>query len=276
MRTIAIVEDNRRDFDSVKRMFEENNVWPRSYDDFWKKANPNDEKGVLSYICDRLINAITENTICGIIMDIALCGDEDETGIKIIEKIRDNQDPKCKLIPIFCYSKFGEDGERRKQALKNGATAVFLKEDIDNTGINARQNIVEFQIHLKTQMLAYDMACYGLNTMSKVDNGLPSIHGFNENHSKKLDLAIEMMLTMMKLNDLNLITDDAEKEQTIEEIVGGKDQLERIRQKMCQLEEKNNQVELLDDISNVLSLIPGLNFVSIVPKIFNMIRKNVD
>lgn len=258
-------------------MFEENNVLPQSYDDFWKGSNTNDEKEVISYIYNWLINAITNNTICGIIMDIALCGDEDDTGIKIIEKIRDNQDPKCKLIPVFCYSKFGEDGEKRKQALKNGATAVFLKEDIENSGINARQNIVEFQIHLKTQMLAYDMACYGLDIMQKVDDEFSSIHCFNENHSKKLDIAIEMALTMMKLNDLNLITNDAEKEQTIKEIVGGEEQLDQIRKKMHKLEDKYNQVEVLNDISDVLSSIPGLNFVfPIVPKLLSIIRKNVD
>ena len=277
MKTIAIVEDDRKDFDSVKRMFEESNVLPQSYADFWKMVDTKNEEAVVSYIYNWLIREITNNTICGIIMDIALLGDEDETGIKIIEKIRENQDPKCKLIPVFCYSKYGEDGEKRKRALKNGATAVFVKEDIENTGINARQNIVEFQIHLKTQMLAYDMACYGLNVMQKVDDKLSSIHDFNENHTKKLDLAIEMVLTMMKLNDLNLITDDTEKEQTIKEIVGGEDQLEQMRKKMYQIEDKYNQVEILNDISDVLSSIPGLNFVfPIVTKLLSMIRKNAD
>lgn len=277
MSTVAIIENELQDFNSVKGIFEENNVWPSDYSKFWRKIDTSNENELILNIFKILKDKILNNTISVIIMDISLCGDNDDAGIKIIEKIRNEADLQCKLIPVFCYSRHGRSSERRKLALKNGATAVFNKEDINNTGVIAQQNIKEFQIHLKTQMFAYAMAHYELSVLQRIDKKLLSIQDSHTDFSKKLSVVAEMLLTMIKLDDLDRISNDEEKEMLIKNIVGGEDQLEQIRKKMYQIEDKYSQVEILNDISDVLSSIPGLNFIlPIVPKLFSIIRKNAD
>lgn len=277
MSTVAIIENELQDFNSVKGIFEENNLWPSDYSIFWRNIDTSNENELILKIFEILKENILNNTISVIIMDISLCGDDDDAGIRIIEKIRKETDIQCKLIPIFCYSRHGRSSERRKLALKNGATAVFNKEDINNTGVIAQQNIKEFQIHLKTQMFAYAMAHYELAVLQRIDKELLSIQDSNTDFSKKLNIIAEILLTMIKLDDLDRISNDEEKETLIENIVGGEEQLKQIRKKMHKLEDKYNQVEVLNDISDVLSSIPGLNFIlPIVPKLFSIIRKNAD
>lgn len=287
MNTIAIIENNPSDFKSVKQMFKTSYIWPTDSSEFWKKipTKKNDSENTLEFeeklvssICEQIYNSIDE--ISAIIMDISLYCDLDESGLKIIRNIRNKDEAKYKLIPIFCYSKHGKTPDYREKALSIGATNIFDKKDIDNKGKVAQRIIEEFQITMRAQMVAFEVSMMEINTLHKIKNiedTVLEIRNSQIEDSGKLNITTEMLLSMMSMSDLDSITNSEEKQRLIEKILGGKDQFEQIRQKMNQLEDRKNQVELLDDISNVLSSIPGLNFVfPIVPKLLSIIRKNVD
>lgn len=287
MNTIAIIENERKDFDSVKKMFNASNVWPTDFSELWKeiptKKDDSEstfefEEKLVSSICTQIYDSIDE--ISAIIMDISLYGDLDKSGLNIIRKIRNREEAKYKLIPIFCYSKHGNIPEYREPALSAGATNIFDKQDIDNNGKVAQRKIEEFQITMRAQMVAYEVSMMEINTLHRIkniENTLSDIRNTQIEDSGKLNITTEMLLSMISLSDLDGITNNEEKQRLIEKILGGKEQFEQIRQKMYQKDDKNNQVELLEDIYNVLSSIPGLNFVfPIVPKILSMIRKNTD
>lgn len=287
MNTIAIIENNRAHFNSVKRMFKANNVWPDQFEDLWKtikgkessQSDQEYEKQLVSGISEQISANI--NKISAIIMDISLYTDnEDESGIEIIKSIRNKKEAQFKLIPIFCYTIHGKTPEMREKALAAGATNIFDKQDIDNNGKVAQMKIEEFQITMRAQMVAYEVSMMEINTLHRIkniENTLSDIRNTQIEDSGKLNITTEMLLSMISLSDLNGITNDEEKQRLIVKILGGEEQLKQVRQKMDQLEQKNKQVVLLDDITEVLSSIPGLNFVfPIVTKLLSMIRKNAD
>lgn len=286
MNTIAIIENKPNDFDSVKKMFKASNVWPTDFSEFWKKtpqkkpsqSNLDYENLLVSSICEQIYDNI--NTLSAIIMDISLYSDLDESGLMVIKKIRDKKNAQYNLIPIFCYSRHGETPEIREKALAAGATNIFDKQDIGNKGKVAQRKIEEFQITMRAQMVAYEVSMGEIQTLQeirRIENSLSDMRNTQMEDSRKLNITTEMLLSMISVSNLNSIVDDEDNMSLIEKIVGGKEQLEQIRQKMYQSEDKKHQVELLDDISDVLSSIPGLNFVfPFVPKLLSMIQKNTD
>ena len=286
MNTIAIIENRPSHFNSVKNMFKANNVWPNQFEELWKTIRKKESsQSVLEYE-DQLVSDIfgqinaNINTISAIIMDISLYSDNDESGLKIIRSIRDKKEAQFKLIPVFCYTIHGKTPEMREKALAAGATNIFDKQDIDNKGPVAQRKIEEFQITMRAQMVAYEvsmMEISALHGIKNIENTLSDIRNTQIEDSGKLNITTEMLLSMISSSDLESITKNEEKQRLIEKILGGEKQLEQIRQKMDQLEDKNNQVELLDDISDALSSIPGINVVfPIVFKVLKMIRKNTD
>lgn len=287
MNTIAIIENDRKDFNSVKAIFKTSNVWPNDFSEFWKsipskksklQSNNEFEQELVSNICKKILLSIDD--ISAIIMDISLYSDLDESGLGIIKHIRNQVDAKYKLIPIFCYSRHGSSCDKRDKALAVGATNIFDKQDVGNRGKIAQRKIEEFQITMRAQMLAYEVSMVEINASKKlenIENTLASIRSTQIEDTCKLNITTEMLLSMMSVERLNNITNKEENEKIIEKIVGGKEQLEQMRQRMCRIEDKNNQAELFNDIADILSSIPGLNFVfPLVPKILSVIRKNTD
>ena len=273
MNTIAIIEDNLRDFESVKNIFSDTSkqIWP-NYEEFWKKVLPEDadsqsdgfEDELISNICNQI-----EGNICNlsaIIMDISLYSETDDLGIKIIKQIRNKKEIKFNLIPIFCYSRHGDNIEIRKNALAAGATNIFNKEVVDNQSRYAKKDIAELKISVDSQMLAYQLFQYSISSLERVEDYL-------KKNDTKTDFLVEGVVSLMKLDKLNEITDDVEKEQILESLYGGKEKLDEVKRKMYRIEDKINQAELLDDTADLLSSIPVL---SIVPKLLSMIRKNIE
>ncbi len=268
MNTIAIIENDPDDFKSVKKIFSDTSkqIWP-DYHGFWKNVPRNSEEESIRMICKQIEDNI--DTLSAIIMDISLDNDDDRWGIKIIQQLRGKMEFKYKLIPIFCYSRHGNDDDYRKEALAAGATNIFNKEIVDNLGIGINQDLAELKISVDSQMLAYQLVQYSLSSFNRVEHYLTE-------DAKKTDYLVEGLTTLIKIDNLNTITEDKDKEQMLEGVFGGKEKLVEVKRKMIQLEEKYDQVELLDDISGLLSLIPGLNLFSAFPKLISMIRKNTD
>lgn len=276
MNTIALIEDKSRDFESVKSIFSDTSkqIWP-NYEEFWKMVLREDadsqaggfEDELISNICDQIEGNI--DNLSAIIMDISLYSKTDEVGIEIIRQIRKKEDVKFKLIPIFCYSRHGDSEDIRKKAYAAGATNIFNKEVVDDHSRYAKKDIAELKISVDSQMLAYQLAHYSISSLKKVEDYL-------KKDALKIDFLVEGIISLMKLDNIIKITDNKEKEQMLEGVFGGKEQFNEVKNKMYQFEDANDQTELLNDISDVLSQIPGLNVVSIVLKVLSMIRKNTD
>ena len=271
MNTIAIIEDDPQDFELVKNIFDDTskNIWP-DYNEFWKKVWPKGadsqsggfENDLVSNICNQIECNLTD--ISAIIMDISLYNDTDDLGIKIIKQIRNKKELKYKLIPIFCYSRHGNSIGIRKEALASGATNIFNKEVVDNQGIDAKKDIAELKITVDYHMLAYQLAQYSITSLERVEDRM-------EENAKKTDFLVEGLISLMKLDKINEITDDTEKEQMLESIFGGKDKLAEVKRELYR-EEKNNK--LSDDLDDIADLLPqGLN---IIPKLLSMFLKNID
>lgn len=276
MNTIAIIDDNARDFESIKEIFADTSkrIWPDYYD-FWQAVSPEDsidpqslefDDNLVSNICKQIEDNI--NNISAIIMDISLKGNGDDSlGIRIIDQIRNINEFKHRLIPIFCYSVNGDDLELRKDALKVGATNVFNKTQLNNQSIDAVIGTAELKITLDYHMLAYQLSVIATSTLEKIEDYL-------KEDAKKSDILVEMVTSLIKLDKLNEISEDADKEEMIKSIFGGDEKLKEVKKKMDRLEKINDQAEMLNTIGDVMSLIPGLNFVfPIVPKLFSLFQK---
>ena len=287
MNTIAIIEDKVKDFDSVKNLFKASNVVPENFSLFWKdkpvfskSPQPNEYEPILvDWICKKLDDIIDE--ISAIIMDISLYNEIDETGIKVIKEIKNKKDAKYRLIPIFCYSKHGSSDIFKDKAYLAGATNVFEKQYIGSNAPVAQRQIAQFLITTRAQMIAYELSMGEIRTLHNTQEVLSNIHNTLKNSQEMLldvhnkqNITTEMLLSMMRLTNLDGITNDEEKKQLIVKSVGGEEQFNQIYKKMSELEERNKQAETLEDTAKIMEAIPGINLLfPAVLRAFGLFRK---
>lgn len=264
MNKILVIENTESDFNNVRKIFSGWNILPDKHNEIDYNSN--------SKIVDSVKDAVQEKGISSIIIDISLQGDCDENGLEVIEKIRALKDVEFKIIPIYCYSRHGNTKSMIEKALRKGATNIFSKGRINNP---QSDDIIFLQQSLTALSFIYSKSCGDvfdikdvLNQMSDINDKLRSIDAI-----AKINLnAILQFSTFQDIDDLTTLNDT--NRATIANAIGGEDALENLLKTRWLTQNKAQQEELINQVADILSNIPGLSPIAAILKGITLISKN--
>jgi hypothetical protein len=135
--SVLIIENNSIDFNQLKKNLPNFNLLPKDYSDYnGLFSNSFDYTKIKQFAYTMIQN--NYKTIKAIIVDISLKGsDDDEFGLDLIEYIRtcsefsfNGSSGWCSAIPIFCFTKHGQDADMKRKAYDRKVTNFFLKRAI--------------------------------------------------------------------------------------------------------------------------------------------------
>jgi PleD family two-component response regulator len=265
MNKLLIIEDEQSAFTKIQQIFQDCwNVLPVNHGDI--EYTDNDR--IISYIKNTIIN----DGVSSIILDIALRGYEDREGFKIIEAIRKIDELKYKIIPVYCYSNYGNDKEYMSEAFKVGATNIFFKGNIDDP---TSDEILFLKQSLTALSYIYSYTCgYALpiNEVNKLNAEInDKLKDIDETTKTNLN-AILQFSTFQNIADLMEINDA--NRQNIEKALGGTEILNNLLKNKWFTENKEQQEQLIDNVADIFSNIPVLSPIAAILKGITLISKN--
>jgi len=249
--TLLIIEDNQEHFDKIKTIFEGWQFLPENHEDI----SYDDEDGIVSYINDK----ICTYKVSAIIMDISLEGNTDEKGLKIIKSIRDVDDPKNKIIPIYCYSQHGEKYIIRSKAFTAGVTNIFSKNKMNSPEDNEvkflKQSLTALSL-IYAFVSGQDSFVQGINkqlqeTYNKVEETYSKVEEICSMDKVNLQILIELssyqnIVDLTEINDTN--------EQIIINVIG-QTKFDDLKQAKWGKEDSKQQKKLIENIDELVSTI---------------------
>lgn len=254
MNKLIIIENEKRDFESIKSKFSDWTIFPEEHNII--EYDNNDS------ILLTVKKAIDEEQVSAIVIDISLINSEDKTGIEIIKQIRNQDNIRYKIIPIFCYSRHGDDREIRKEAFTAGATNIFRKSIIDSQD----EEGIDF---LKKSLLAlafiYSNALGRALDLEEVNSSLHDIIQHLGLINKKINSQLEvnklnllMSMNISSSDDMTEMTVDKKNKEILINLVGSEEKLMDLMRKKCRKEDKEKREQLMDDIADIISDLPVL------------------
>jgi CheY-like chemotaxis protein len=259
---IILIENDPKDFDDIKQNLNDWTIYPESINAF----NGFEIEETLKFVLESLSK---NNDVDALIVDIALKGDDDKTGLELINRIRDsNESFKNKIIPIFCYSRLDLEKEN---AFKAGATNFFHK---DSLIVESNLRYKYFRQTLKALVFLYRDAiryAQNLSDFDEINKKLEELHKEIKSDSK---IIIDVLFRIMSFDDIDKILQDENSEEAIMKKIGEDKLIEIKRYKLS--EEQNRSInENIGHISDILATIPGLTPISGILKAIQLMTKSM-
>ena len=254
MSTILIIDDDPQVYNSIKEEFPGCTIIPEHHNEI----SYDDEDAVRNYA----IQAI-KNGADAIIIDIQLKIEDpnDKSGLDIIRSIRRQNDSiEYKIIPIYCYSIHTND---KNKAFEKGATNFFDKNMIGNS-----ERTGELK-YLRTSLFAlitiYNRALGMTVNFDEVNEQLTEMIGILQSFKGQQYVLLQAVFKLLSLKDITSITElNEENYQAVIEAIGGEEKLLELKKEKLFKENKQQTINLLDDVANVLSGTPFATILRII------------
>jgi CheY-like chemotaxis protein len=264
---LLVIENEQSEFNKVKNIFNDCfEVFPENHREIDYENN--------NKIVEQIKKAIHEKNISAIILDISLQGDSDTNGLEVIGEIRKLEELKYKIIPIYCYSRHGNDQKIISQAFKKGTTNIFAKGNISNP---QSDEILFLKQSLTALAFIYTDVCGKdaldlkevIQQISKINKKLQNI---DETTKTNLN-AILQFSTFQNIFDLIEINEN--NKETIANAIGGEKILNNLLQTKWFVANKEQQEQLVDNVADIFSNIPILSPIAAILKGITLISKSV-
>jgi hypothetical protein len=195
---VLVIEDNVVDFNKLTNSIKFD-LYPSKYEGYNQIFNNYNYNNVKEFV----FQIINENykIIKAIIIDISLKEDDNKDGLKLVEDIRngtneckfDKADLWCKAIPIFCYSRFANNYDIKKEAYLRGVTNIFSK--ISNKGKESfflEQNITLYKRNFNYLLYSSNDLIISTDMLLQISEGLAAMRNeLTDALSEKLYESVE-------------------------------------------------------------------------------------